>query len=188
MRDRILFALAGAIAGLLAGIAIGRGMGERPVQRPVPAPAPASATAPATAPATSGDRFTRLLPVQRTDTAPSGQFELLVQVGNHDMDDEKYAQAIRSYERALALRDDARVLTDLGICYRHTREGGKALAAFERALKIDPLLWQADYNRAVLLADAGRIEEARAIAERLREHHPGNSDVSRLHETLTQRR
>lgn len=104
------------------------------------------------------------------------------------MDEQKFAQAIRSYERALTLRDDPRVLTDLGVCYRNIGNSAKALAAFDRALKIDPNVWEADYNRAVLFAGEGRLEEARAIARKLRERHPGNSDVIALDDTLSKSR
>ncbi|HEV7767940.1 MAG TPA: tetratricopeptide repeat protein [Thermoanaerobaculia bacterium] len=126
-------------------------------------------------------RFSKLLRLLSDE--PS--YELLVEVANHDMDEKKYEKAIAGYERALAMREDARMLTDLGVCYRETGKPANALGAFERALKIDSNVWEAAYNRAVLLADEGRFEEARAIARELRSKYPGKSEVRSLDEALS---
>jgi tetratricopeptide (TPR) repeat protein len=157
--------------GLGAGVWIGRTTAP-------PTTIPAQ-TAPTTTPPPA-DHFTRLLSVR----PQADSFELLVDVANRDMDDGKFAQAIGSYERALKLRDDAHVLTDLGVCYRNTGRTAQALETFERAARVDPTLWQAEYNRAVLLADQHRVDEARAIAQRLRQQYPAQTEITALDDAL----
>lgn len=185
--QRVFLVVIGLVVGVLVGIPIGKRSAAPPQTAAVPAATTTTATA--TTATTTQDHLTRLLAIRPKEDKPEGSsFELLVEVGNRDMDEQKFAQAIRSYERALTLRDDPRVLTDLGVCYRNIGNSAKALAAFDRALKIDPNVWEADYNRAVLFAGEGRLEEARAIARKLRERHPGNSDVIALDDTLSKSR
>lgn len=178
------------VIGLVVGVMVGIPIGKRSVAPQTTAvPTVTTTTATATTGTSTQDHLTRLLAIRPKEDKPEGSsFELLVEVGNRDMDEQKFAQAIRSYERALTLRDDPRVLTDLGVCYRNIGNSAKALATFDRALKIDPNVWEADYNRAVLFAGEGRLEEARAIARKLRERHPGNSDVIALDDTLSKSR
>lgn len=185
--QRVFLVVIGLVVGVLVGIPIGKRSAAPPLTTAVPTVTTTTATA--TTATTTQDHLTRLLAIRPKEDKPEGSsFELLVEVGNRDMDEQKFAQAIRSYERALTLRDDPRVLTDLGVCYRNIGNSAKALAAFDRALKIDPNVWEADYNRAVLFAGEGRLEEARAIARKLRERHPGNSDVIALDDTLSKSR
>lgn len=185
--QRVFLVVIGLVVGVLVGIPIGKRSAAPPQTAAVPTVTTTTATA--TTATSTQDHLTRLLAIRPKEDKPEGSsFELLVEVGNRDMDEQKFAQAIRSYERALTLRDDPRVLTDLGVCYRNIGNSAKALAAFDRALKIDPNVWEADYNRAVLFAGEGRLEEARAIARKLRERHPGNSDVIALDDTLSKSR
>jgi len=174
MQSRIVSGVVGLVIGLAVGFLVARQQ----------APAPKAAAAAPTTAVPSSDHFTRLLSVR----PQANSFELLIEVANRDMDDGKFAQAIGSYERALRIRDDAHAWTDLGVCYRNTGRAAKALDAFERAAKADPDLWQAEYNRAVLLADAGRAGEARTIAERLRMRYPAQAEIVALEDALKQRK
>jgi tetratricopeptide (TPR) repeat protein len=173
MQSRIAF----GVVGLMIGLGLGTFIARRN------APAPRAVTTAAPAATSSSDHFTRLLTVR----PQADSFELLIEVANRDMDDGKFAQAIGSYERALRLRDDAHAWTDLGVCYRNTGRQAQALEAFERAVKSDPNLWQAEYNRAVLLADLNRLGEARAIATTLRARYPAQAEIVALGDALERR-
>lgn len=181
MRDRVLFGSAGFVAGLLVAVMIYT-LASRDAHPSVPAKVRSATDTSAAISTQHRSRFSKLL----RPGSEQLSYELLVEVANHDMDEKKYEKAIAGYERALAIREDARILTDLGVCYRETGTPSKAIRAFERALKIDSNVWEAAYNRAVLLADEGRSEEARAIAHELRSKYPGKSEVRTLDEALSQ--
>ena len=86
-----------------------------------------------------------------------------IQLGNQYFDDNKPREAIRAYERALAIQgDNPDVLTDTGIMYRQLGEFERAAEHFTRASKINPLHEQARFNLGVVLFfDLKRKEEGR---------------------------
>jgi len=84
-------------------------------------------------------------------------FEALAQLGEMYMVAAKFPQAISYLERALAVRDDPGLRTDLGTCY---------------------------YNEAVSLAQAKRFDEARALLPKLQQLRPGDANVQRLAQAL----
>jgi tetratricopeptide (TPR) repeat protein len=61
------------------------------------------------------------------------------QLANLYFDAERYDEAIKWYEQAIALSPgDPNLSTDLGVCYYYTNQPDKALTQFEHSLKIDP--------------------------------------------------
>jgi Flp pilus assembly protein TadD len=110
--------------------------------------------------------------------------DALVQLGNLYMDAAKFQQAAEFYERAIAVRDEPGVRTDLGICYRKLNQPEKALASFQAARTADPSQWQASFNEAIVLADLHRNDEARTIAGALSKSRPGDPDVAKLQAML----
>ena len=72
-------------------------------------------------------------------------------------------QAIDAYDRALALSpDDADVLNDQGAMYRQSGDFTRALANFEKALKITPYNLESLYNIGYVNAfDLNRMDKAR---------------------------
>jgi tetratricopeptide (TPR) repeat protein len=138
--DAIVFGIAGMCFGLIAGWVIGS------QQATVRAPAPAAQAAAAPQPG-AGSQTTRaavlddtrvnaLKTVAERETAnPKPRVEL----ANLYFDAERYDDAIKWYTEALALApNDVNVSTDLGVCYYYTNQPDKALAQFERSLKLDP--------------------------------------------------
>ena len=115
-------------------------------------------------------------------------FDQAVAAGNQAMDEERYREAIEAYDRALTIRFDADVATDRGICYRLLNEPERALAGFEFVTLKDPAHWKARYNRAVVLLQLGRVDEARVEAERVAKLKPGEPAVMKLIEAIDQRR
>lgn len=108
----------------------------------------------------------------------------LVQLGDMYMDVAKYPQAIDYLERALRLRDDPSVRTDLGICYKQSGQAEKALSAFEQVESEQPAQWQATYNAALVLAETHRYDQARTRLAKLEQMQPGNPDIAKLRDAL----
>jgi len=98
-----------------------------------------------------------------------------IQLGNHLFDDNKPREAIRAYERALAIKgDNPDVLTDMGIMYRHLGEFERAVEIFIQAGTINPLHEQSRFNLGVVLFfDLNRKDEARKVWRELLNINPG---------------
>lgn len=119
---------------------------------------------------------------------PQTPFDIARAEGNTAMDEERYREAIAAYDRALAIRFDSDVATDRGVCFRLLNEPDRALAAFEFVTLKDPQHWKARYNRAVVLLQLGRVEEARAEATRVAAEQPNEPTVQKLMEAVAQPR
>jgi len=75
------------------------------------------------------------------------------ELGNIYFDADQPEQAIKAYERALALKpDDADILNDQGAMYRQTGDFGRAAANFEKAVTLDPHSLESLYNGAYVYA------------------------------------
>ena len=92
--------------------------------------------------------------------------------------------AIDYYERALAVRSDGLVRTDLGICYKQNGQLDKALAAFQKASEESPGQWQPLFNAAAVLGEMHRVDEARAVVSKLKAMRPNDPEVQRLEAAL----
>lgn len=103
-----------------------------------------------------------------------GDRESFVQLGNLYFDTNQPRLAIQAYEAALRIRDDdANVLTDLGIMYRHEGQYEKALEVFGKASAVDPKHRNALFNTGIVLAyDLNRPAEAVAAWKNLLELYP----------------
>ncbi|MCL6509632.1 MAG: tetratricopeptide repeat protein [Anaerolineae bacterium] len=74
--------------------------------------------------------------------------------------------------RLFGRRGDLPALMDLGAAAYFAGLKAEALAAYDRALALDPNLVQAHYNRGVVLDDLGRTAEALAAYDRALEINP----------------
>jgi tetratricopeptide (TPR) repeat protein len=101
-------------------------------------------------------------------------------LGNAYYDADLPEEAITAYNRALALRpDDTDILNDQGAMYRLKGEFPKALANFEKAMKIDPYNLESLYNIGYVYAfDLNNIPKAVQIWKRYLELDKG-SETSR---------
>jgi tetratricopeptide (TPR) repeat protein len=137
--DSIAFAVAGMVFGLIAGWVIGA---QHAVVRPVSAPPAVAASAPAgsgaaPAPPALNDADVRrqiaLAEANPTSAAPR------IALANLYFDAERYEDAVKWYEAAMTLDpSDPDVSTDLGVSYYYLNQPDRALALFDRSLKINP--------------------------------------------------
>jgi tetratricopeptide (TPR) repeat protein len=109
-------------------------------------------------------------------------YDHLVRLGNLHYDLNNYAKAAEYYEKARTVKDDSPdVLTDLGVCYRESGQGTKALALFDRAADLQPQHWQSRYNAAIVrLFDLNDLSGARQELEKLKKLKGSVRDIPDL--------
>lgn len=79
----------------------------------------------------------------------------LVYLARVYMDDHDWAAAVRVLEEAVRqVPDDAALRLNLGICYRHAGRFQEAVAAYERALALDPKDPKPLFDLGILLGDS----------------------------------
>jgi tetratricopeptide (TPR) repeat protein len=111
-------------------------------------------------------------------------FDALVQLGNMYMDVGKFPQAIDYYTRALAVREEPAIRTDLGICYKQSGQSAKAREAFERVATERPDEWQAIYNLAIVDGEMKNYADARVQLAKLKQIRPNDPEVMKLEQAL----
>ncbi len=188
-RDNLVFTGFGFLLGLVIGSMV---IGPRLASKSAPA-APASEAAPvAAAPQTAsaaganpmGAIFQQISNLKQEIERDPNNVTALMQLGTMYMDAGKFPQAIEYFERALKIRDDAQVRTDLGICYRNNGDAEKSLAQFQQVVQSHPDQWQALFNEVIILAETRRMDEARVELAKLQKLRPGDADVEKLAQSL----
>lgn len=111
-----------------------------------------------------------------------------VQEGNAAMDAGQFRPALAAYDRALAIKFDANVATDRGVCFRELGERDRALTAFEFVTMKEPAHWQARYDKAVLLLEMQRYDDAKREIDVLAREHPTEPAVIQLMKAFTQKK
>lgn len=138
--ENIVYAVAGALFGLIAGWILGTQQvlvhtGAVAVAASQAAPA-AAAAAPASRPMIDESQVTALRNIADRDPKNA---ESRVQLGNLYFDAERYQDALKWYEEALAINpSDPNVSTDLAVSYYYTDQSDRAIAQFEQSLKLNP--------------------------------------------------
>lgn len=199
-RDNIVYATCGLLLGLIIGsFLIGPRLAKKTESPAVEAAASTDTTPAATAsqppsqqmPAMGGGNMQtmnavreQLATLKATVEREPNNFGALVQLGNMYMDAAKYPQAVEYYERALAVREEPAVRTDLGICYKQAGQLDKSVEAFKKAAEDQPDQWQALFNEAIVLGEMKRYDEARAIAAKLKQLRPNDPQVDKLSTAL----
>jgi cytochrome c-type biogenesis protein CcmH/NrfG len=167
-RDAVVFLVSGAFFGLLVGWILG----SQQARPGVPAGVPAAQTAaqPAAAPAPPLDE-NRARALQATADASPSDAAVRVELGNLYFDAERYADAIRWYDAALAIEpDNVNASTDLGVAYYYSNQPDQALAQFDHSLSIDPAHAKTLLNMGIVRAFgkqdlAGAIEAWQKVVE-----------------------
>ena len=174
-RDNILFTVCGFIIGLVIGaVALGPVLYRKGITSRSLIGGGTAQSAPATpATASGGDGAVMQNVMQQVATLKAelqknpNNVDAAVQLANMYMDARKFPQAITYYEQALSHTESPDIATDLGICYRATGQLDKALATFNGIEAKHPDHWQSQFNKALVLVDLQRVDEARPIVDKL---------------------
>jgi Flp pilus assembly protein TadD len=186
-RDTLIFTACGFLLGLTLGSFV---IGPKIAQTKLAGAPAASEAAPAEAPpaTASGSPMAgvmqQLSALKAAVAKNPNDADALVQLGDMYMQAAKFPQAAEYLERALAVREDAAVRMDLGICYKQTNQPEKALAEFQRSAAMAPEQWQPLFNEAIVLVDLRRMDEARVIAAKLQKMRPDDPEVQKLVATV----
>jgi len=187
-RDTIIFTVCGFLLGLTLGsFVIGPKIAQSKLAgAPVPETAATESAAPPTAPAGNpmGAVMQQLASLKEAVAKNPNDADALVQLGDMYMQAAKFPQAAEYLQRALAVRDDAAVRMDLGICYKQSNQPEKALAEFQRSAAMAPDQWQPLFNEAIVLIELQRMAEARALAAKLQKMRPDDPEVQKLVATV----
>jgi tetratricopeptide (TPR) repeat protein len=186
-RDNIVFTTCGLVLGLIIGSFL---VGPRLAKVPQLAPQPVVAAPQQQPPAANQNQMElvrqQLDALKQKIAANPNDFESLVQLGNMYADVAKYPQAIEYYERALGIRDDTNVRTDLGICYKETGRLDDAHAQFEKIVSETPDSWQALYNLIIIDGQMKKFDEAKRELAKLKQLRPNDPEVAKLEQALAQ--
>jgi Flp pilus assembly protein TadD len=186
-RETLIFTACGFLLGLTLGSFV---IGPRIAQSklagaPVIAESAPVETPPATASGSPMGAVMQQLATLKAAVAKNpNDADALVQLGDMYMQAAKFPQAAEYLQRALAVRDDAAVRMDLGICYKQSNQPEKALAEFQRSAAMAPDQWQPLFNEAIVLVDLQRMDEARTIATKLQKMRPDDPEVQKLVATV----
>jgi len=155
--ESLVFATSGLFLGLIVGWIIGS---QQAASVPNPAaPAPAAQAAATTTTPMGGSGQPAVLDESRVRalTAAAEQrpqdVAVRIELANLYFDGERFADAIKWYEQALALDPgNVNASTDLGVSYYYTNQADRALAQFDVSLGIDPKHTKTLLNQGIVRA------------------------------------
>jgi len=179
--------VAGVLLGLLCGWIIGAQQGGPGLSAPAPAPqvagAPQAQAQPPAAPPLDENRAAQL---EAEAEGNPRNAEVRAQLGNLYFDSERFDDAARWYEAALAIDPrNVNVSTDLGIVYYYTNQPDRALEQFDRSLAIDPAHSKTLLNVGVVRAWGKQDLDGAARAwERVVEVAPNSEEARRARQGL----
>jgi Flp pilus assembly protein TadD len=182
-RETIIFTACGFLLGITLGsFVIGPKIAQSKLAgAPVAVDAAPAEAPPATASGSPMAGVMQQLAALKAAVAKNpNDADALAQLGDMYMQAAKFPQAAEYLQRALAVRDDAAVRMDLGICYKQSNQPEKALAEFHRSAAMAPDQWQPLFNEAIVLLELRRTDEARAIAAKLQKMRPDDPEVQKL--------
>lgn len=102
-----------------------------------------------------------IAPAARTQDA-TAEARTLFEAGIHQFEDNRYAEAVASFDRSLALRESPAVLYNLGLALRGTGSYRRAISVFERFLM---LAQPQDAQRRDAQAIVNELHDALAVVE-----------------------
>lgn len=186
------------LLGLAAGYLV-RGPGQTPATVVQAANSPSPET-PAAQPAPTADQMKHMADakaaplLQQLQSSPNDA-RLLAEIGNIYYDTQSFKEAIGYYQRALDIKEDPGVRTDMGTAYFYIGDADTALAEFERALKVNPRFENALFNVGMVKFQ-GKMDARGAVAAweqllKVNPNHPRRADIENMiaqakkHENLT---
>jgi tetratricopeptide (TPR) repeat protein len=112
-------------------------------------------------------------------------FELLAQAGNTEMKGNDPKSAVGYYERALKVKDDLDIRTNLANAYFRSGDADQALAELAMVLKVDPKNDKALYNTGVVkLMAKNDSKGAIAAWEAFLKYHPDHPHKDQVLEMI----
>ena len=185
-RETVIFTACGFLLGLTLGsFVIGPKIAQSKLAgAPVAETAATESAAPAPAGNPMGAASCCITALKEAVAKNPKDADALAQLGDMYMQAAKFPQAAEYLERALAVRDDAAVRMDLGICYKQSNQPEKALTEFKRSAAMAPDQWQPLFNEAIVLLDLHRTDEARLVAMKLQKMRPDDPEVQKLVATV----
>ncbi|MFY9826380.1 MAG: tetratricopeptide repeat protein [Thermoanaerobaculia bacterium] len=210
-RDNVLFLTIGALVGFITGYLLHEVMATRQPPRLTPelraqivapggeqgAPpdggqdgqAPADGAAPP-ANGGTGPVVQEVQELRATLAKNPNDTVALRRLADLHSDISDWQQAIQLYSHYLEIKpDDPDVLTDLGICYRGTKQFDEALKRFRQAKKISPDHWKAYFDEVVVLVfDLKKYDEAEPVLAKLQQMQPNNPNVAQLAAAVAKQR
>ncbi len=131
----------------------------------------------------SSDKLLLIEALRKKAASKEATAETWRELGNIYFDTDKPEQAIKAYERALALRpNDTDTLNDLGAMYRQTGDFGRAVANFEKAFSLDPYNLESLYNCGYVYAfDLNNIPKALVMWQRYLELESKSETALQVH-------
>jgi len=205
-KNPVVTAIAGLLLGFFVGFLVGQGQSAAPAAATPSNPHAGVAGAPplpgAPMPPPEGGRTLATADPKLMEQARElethlardpNNYTLLVQAGNVQYDMGNFLKARDFYEKARAIKDDsADVLTDLGVCYRETKDPAKAVELFDRAAEMSTKHWQSRYNAAVVrlfdLNDAAGAQREIDQLKAQRAANPEIPDLSSLEQEIAKRK
>lgn len=139
-KESLVFGIAGIFMGLLCGWILGsQSVPSVPATPQVAAEQPAAAPAGPAQPAAPPLDEARAAALTATAERNASDSTTRVELANMYFDSERYAEAVRWYEAALAIDPrNVDASTDLGIAYYYSNQADRALAQFDRSLAVNP--------------------------------------------------
>ena len=107
-------------------------------------------------------------------------------LGNAQMDAQRFAEAIISYQRSLEIDSkNVNVRVDMGTCYRGVGQPEKAVEEYRKGMKSDPRHAMAHMNAGVVLAfDLGRKAEGAKEFEKYLELAPNAPNAADIRQEI----
>jgi tetratricopeptide (TPR) repeat protein len=178
-----MFGLAGVFFGILVGWIVGSQQGAAP--RPATPPAAERAATPGQSSAAPLDESRAATLLQSAERDPR-DVRVRLELGNLYFDAERFEDAARWYEQALAIEPrNVSASTDLGISYYYMNQPDRALQQFDRSLAIDSRHTKTLLNLGIVRA-FGKDDLAGAAEawQRVVEYAPDSPEGKRAKQAL----
>ena len=181
-KESVVFGIAGVFFGLLVGWMIGSQQGRPPAAATAQ---PASSTAAQAQTARPFDE-SRAGTLRAAIEKDPSDVESRVQLGNLYFDAERFPEATKQYEDALAINPKhVNASTDLGIAYYYMNQPDRALAQFDRSLAIDAAHTKTLLNVGIVRAFGKQdLEGAAAAWRKVVEIAPSSEEAAMARKAL----
>jgi cytochrome c-type biogenesis protein CcmH/NrfG len=185
-RESLLLGVAGIFFGILVGWIIGSQLAA-PARQATPAPPDAQATQAQAPPPLDESRAAALEAAAKSNPKDAGP---RIELGNLYFDHDRFAEATRWYQAALALEPrNVDVSTDLGIAFYYQNQADAALEQFARSLAIDPGHTKTLLNVGIVRAFAKKdLDGAMKVWQRVVDLAPDSPEAQRAREALARLR